>query len=155
MEIVDRRTLRACAFIGRRQPGSNAVARVYCPAETKPRRCRGSRRNGGETRELAVRPKPSDLVRRDRPTEPLQIELANESRLDLVLDSSEDPLTDQDLTSRGLGAKPGGEVRHWPERSVVIPTFEANPAERRVTRLDSDPEGELRTAFLPHPRQLR
>jgi hypothetical protein len=42
-----------------------------------------------------------------------------------------------------------------PERSVVIPTFEANPAERRVTRLDSDPEGELRTAFLPHPRQLR
>jgi len=64
--------------------------------------------------------------------------------VDHLVDSCEDALTDQDLTRRGAGAESGGEVRHRAERSVVIPTFEANPTKRRMTCLDS----------LPYPRQF-
>ena len=56
-----------------------------------------------------------NLVRRDRPTEPLQIELADGSCVDGLFDSPEDALADQDLASLGNGAEPGGEVRDRPE----------------------------------------
>jgi hypothetical protein len=96
-----------------------------------------------------------DLVRRDRPTEPFQIELPDGSCVDRPLHGAEDALTDQGLACLGHGAEPGGEVRDRPERSVVMTTLEADPAACRVPRLDTDPEAELGAELPLRLCQLR
>jgi hypothetical protein len=70
---------------------------------------------------------------------PLQVEVADGDRLDGLLDRREDLRADQDLPAGGLGAQPGGEVRHRPERRVVVPALEPDPAKRRVPGLGLDP----------------
>ena len=49
---------------------------------------------------------------------------------------------------------PVGEIRHRPERAVVVAAFEADPAERCITRLDPDPEPELGSVLSPLVGQL-
>ena len=61
---------------------------------------------------LALGPEPQDLVCRDGPTEPLQVEVAHGSGVDCFLNGSKDVLADQDLTRRGAVAQPSGEVDH-------------------------------------------
>jgi len=100
-------------------------------------------------------PKTSNLVRRDGLAEAPQLELAEGVRIDCLFDSPEDSLADQDLTRASVRAETGGEVCHGSERAVVISAFEADPAERRVTRLDSDSETQLNPPLPPQQRQLR
>jgi len=48
-----------------------------------------------------------------------------------------------------VGAQSRGEVRDWANCAVVIASFEANPAERRVTSLDPDSQSQLDAALAP------
>ena len=102
----------------------------------------------------AVDSEPSDLVRRDGSTESLQVEISHENRIDRPLDRCEEARADQDLTSRGARAEPGGEVRHRAKRCVVVATLEADPAQRRVPSLDPDPQAKLRPTLPPPARQV-
>jgi hypothetical protein len=92
---------------------------------------------------LAVGSEPSDLVRRDGPTESLQVEIAHVNRIDRPLDRCEEAWADQGLTRRGACAEPGGEVRHRAKRCVVVATLEADPTQSRVTGRDADAKAEL------------
>ena len=97
----------------------------------------------------------SNLVRPDGLAEAPQLELTEGVRIDCLFDSPEDSWADQDLTRASVRAETGGEVCHGSERAVVISAFEADPAERRVTRLDSDSETQLNPPLPPQLRQLR
>ncbi len=120
--------------------GAAARRRSPCPRRHAPR--------------SGFRPKSEDLVRRDGPTEPLQIEIAHGRGVDAFFNGSEDVLADQDLTRGGAVAQPRGQVDHRPERCVVVASFVSDPAERGVPGLDPDPEAELRPTLAPHARQL-
>ncbi len=55
--------------------------------------------------------------------------------------------------ARGGGAQPRGEVGDGPDRGVVPPALEADPAERRVALGDADAEAEV--VALPAPARRR
>ena len=95
------------------------------------------------------------LVRGNGPAETPQLKLAEGSRIDGFFDSPDHGLADQDLTRRGVRAEPGGKVRHRPERTIVIAAFEADPAKRRVTCLDSASKAEVCSTLPAHLRQFR
>lgn len=84
----------------------------------------------------------------------LQLELADRSCVDGLLDGSVNPLADQNLTGRGMSTQPRGKVCHRAKGAVVIAALEADPAKRCITRFDSDPEAEFRAPPSPSLRQL-
>jgi hypothetical protein len=70
------------------------------------------------------------IVSRQRPPDPLQIELADRLDLHGVLDFRQHPRTDEDLSRLGFVAEPGGDVRYRADGGIVEPAFKPNGAER-------------------------
>jgi hypothetical protein len=62
----------------------------------------------------------------------LHRKLADERRLDLTLERDVCPLAQQYLSRGRRVIQPRGEVRHAPQSTVVVPSFETDPTERRV-----------------------
>ena len=88
------------------------------------------------------------------PREALELELARRRRLDGCLHRRKEPLADQDLAGRRLGAEPRGEIRHRAEHAVVVAAFEPDSTERGVAGLDADSEPQLRSTLAPQQREL-
>lgn len=82
-ETVNLGVDRSC----RDQGGAGSAERFPCPV-------------------LLGSPKSSDLVRRDRPAEPLQFEAPDGLGEDRLLDGREDPWADQGLAPCSVGAEP-------------------------------------------------
>src|ERR687888_1744780 len=93
-------------------------------------------------------------MRGDRPAEALQVEVTERRRLGGLRHRGEDVRPDQDLAGRRTCAQSRGEVGDGSDGTVVVPSLETDPAERRVTRLDPDPETELGAALSPAVREL-
>ena len=70
------------------------------------------------------------IVRRKRPPDPLQLELADWLDLHGILDLHQHARANENLTGLGLVAKPRGDVRHRANGGVVEPALEADGAER-------------------------
>src|SRR5262249_44341446 len=88
-------------------------------------------------------------VSNHRPSEALQVELAQLVGLDLVPDRRVHTLRDQRLTRLRGGAKAGGKVADRAERAVVVASLEPDPSERCVAGRDSDPQSEVDPALAP------
>jgi hypothetical protein len=58
-------------------------------------------------------------------------------------------LAEENLPRDSLVAQAGGDVRDAPERAVVVASFEADAAERRVTNRDSGAQTQVITPFPP------
>ena len=68
------------------------------------------------------------IVRRQRPPDPLQLELTDRLDLHGVLDLHQHSRTDEDLSGLRLIAQSRGNVRHGPDSGVVEPAFKADSA---------------------------
>ena len=96
----------------------------------------------------------SDLVRLQRPCEPLQFDVANRRGVNGLLDGRVHAWADEDLPGLGSRAESRREVRYRSERTVVVTALEADPPEGRVTRFDPDPERLCAPPLPPKTRQL-
>ena len=103
---------------------------------------------------MTVAGNPSTRVGRDGSGHALELELTGRLDLDQVLDGGVGPLAEQDLAGLRLAAQAGGEDDRVADRGVVVATFEADPAERRVAGRDADPETELVAELAPALGQL-
>jgi hypothetical protein len=96
----------------------------------------------------------SNFVGWDGSTEPFELELADRGGVNRLLDRAVDARTDQGLAHVSVAAEPRGQVRHRPDRAVVVSAFEADSAERRVASLDADAETELDASLVPSLGEL-
>ena len=87
------------------------------------------------------------IVRRQRPPDPLQLELANWLDLDAVLNLRQHTRTDEDLSWLGLVAKARGYIGHCADSSVVKSALEADGPERSEAVRNPDAEANL----VPEP----
>jgi hypothetical protein len=78
------------------------------------------------------------IIRRQRPPDPLQLELADWLDLDGVLDLRQHTRTNQDLSRLGFIAKPRGNIGHRPDGRVIEAPLEADGAERSEAVRDAD-----------------
>jgi hypothetical protein len=85
----------------------------------------------------------NDVVRRQRPPDPLQLELTDRLDLHGILDLHQHARANENLTGLGLVAKPRGDVRHRANGGVVEPSLEADGAERSETVRYADAEANL------------
>ena len=69
------------------------------------------------------------IVRRQRPPDPLQLELADWLDLHSVLDFRQHPRTNEDLSWLGFIAKPRGNIGYRADSGIVEATLEADGAE--------------------------
>ena len=83
------------------------------------------------------------IVRRQRPPDPLQLELTDRLDLDDVLDLHQHPRTDEDLTRLGFIAKRRGDIRHCTDGGIVEASLEANGAERSETVRNANAKANL------------
>ena len=83
------------------------------------------------------------IVRRQRPPDPLQLELAHRLDLHGVLDLHQHPRTDEDLSRLGLIAKARGDVGYRPDSGIVEASLEADCAERGKSVRDADTEANV------------
>ena len=74
------------------------------------------------------------IVRRKRPPDPLQLELADWLDLHGILDLHQHARANENLTGLGLVAKPRGDVGYGSYSGIVKPSLEPNGAERRKGR---------------------
>jgi hypothetical protein len=70
------------------------------------------------------------VVGRQRPPDPLQLELTDRLDLHGIFDLHQHSRTDEDLTGLGFVAKPRGDVGNRSDSSIVEPALEADCAER-------------------------
>jgi hypothetical protein len=89
------------------------------------------------------------VVRRQRPPDPLQLELADWLNLHGVLDLRQHPRTNQDLPRLGFIAKPRSNIGYRPDGGVVEASLEADGAERGKTVRYADAEANV---VPPTPR---
>src|SRR5918994_4078857 len=89
-----------------------------------------------------------------RPGKPLDGELANERRLDPILERRVRTLAQQYLSGGRGVTQPRAEVRHGPESAAVVPSFESDSAERGVSDCDAGAEPQLVAAFAPADGKL-
>jgi hypothetical protein len=80
-----------------------------------------------------------NVVSRQRPPNPFQLELAGWLYLDGMLDLRQHPRTDEDLSWLGLVAEPRGDVRHGPDGGIVKSALEADSAKRRKSVRNANP----------------
>ena len=93
------------------------------------------------------------IVRRQRPPDPLQLELTDRLDLHGVLDLHQHSRTDEDLSGLRLIAQSRGNVRHGPNSGVVEPAFKADSAERSEVVRYADAETKLMPKAAPSSRQ--
>ena len=93
------------------------------------------------------------IVCRQRPPDPLQLELADRLDLHDVLDLRQHPRTDKDLTGLGLIAKTRGNVGYRPDGGIVKSALEADGAERSKAVRNADTEANLMPQATPGFRQ--
>src|SRR5688572_25348109 len=89
-----------------------------------------------------------------RSAKALDLELGDERCVDTALERRVSALSEQDLAGGRRVAQPCGEVRHAPESTVVVASFESNPSERGVPNGNASPEPELVAAFAPADGKL-
>ena len=94
--------------------------------------CSSSRRSCGE-----------HIVRRQRPPDPLQLELTDRLDRHGVLDLHQHPRTDEDLPRLGFIAKPRGDVGNRPDSCIVEASLEADGAERSEAVRNADAEANV------------
>jgi hypothetical protein len=70
------------------------------------------------------------IVSRQRPPDPLQLELTDQLDLHCILDLRQHPRTDEDLSRLGLVAQARRDVGHRADGSIVEASLEADGAER-------------------------
>ena len=92
------------------------------------------------------------IVRRQRPPDPLQLELADWLDLHGILDLHQHSRTDEDLPRLGFIAKPRGDVGYRADGGVVEAAFKADSAERSETVRDADAEADLVPEAAPRLR---
>ena len=88
-----------------------------------------------------------DIVRRQRPPDPLQLELTDWLDLHGVLDLRQHSRTDEDLPWLGFIAEPRGDIRHRPDGGIVEAPFKADRAERSKAVRNADAEANV----VPEP----
>ena len=89
------------------------------------------------------------IVRRQRPPDPLQLELTDRLDLHCILNFHEHARTDENLTRLGFVAKPGGDVRYRADGGIVEASFKADGAERgKAVR---NPDAEANVVLEPTP----
>jgi hypothetical protein len=89
------------------------------------------------------------IIRRQRPPDPLQLELAD--RLDLygIFDLRQHSRADEDLPWFGLVAEPGGDVRYGPDGRIVEASFKPDGAERGKSVRNPDAEANVVSQVTP------
>ena len=88
-----------------------------------------------------------NIVRRQRPPDPLQLELTHRLDLHGILDLRQHPRTDQDLPRLGLIAKPRGDVGNGPDGGIIEAALEADGAKRSKAVRYADAEANV----VPEP----
>jgi hypothetical protein len=83
------------------------------------------------------------IVRRQRPPNPLQLELADWLDLHGVLDLHQHARTDEDLTRLGFVAKARSDVGNGADGGVVEPAFKPDSAQRCEAVRNADAETNL------------
>ena len=83
------------------------------------------------------------IVRRQRPPDPLQLELAHRLDLHGVLDLRQHPRTDEDLSRLGFIAKARGDIGYRPDGGIVEAALEADGAERSEAVRNADAEANV------------
>jgi hypothetical protein len=78
-----------------------------------------------------------DIVSRQRPPDPLQLELADRLDFHGMLDLHQNSRADEDLSWLGLIAKTGGHVRHRTD-GIVEASFKTDGAERSKAVRNAD-----------------
>jgi hypothetical protein len=94
-----------------------------------------------------------DIVRRQRPPDPFQLELTNRLDLHGVLDLHQDSRGDQDLTRFGFVAEARGDVGHRADSGIIEAALEADCAERSEAVRDPDTEANVMPEAAPRCRQ--
>ena len=84
-----------------------------------------------------------NIVRRQRPPDPLQLELTHRLDLHGVLNGHQHPRTDEDLPGLRLVAEPRGDVGDRADGGIVEATLEADGAERRKSVRNADAEANV------------
>src|SRR2546425_726802 len=103
-------------------------------------------------RAVGSRPGPlqiDDFVRDDGTVEPLELERTDLLGGHEIGHGGVDPLADENLIRRRLGAQAVGEVGHAADGGVVLPPLEADRADRRVALRDAHAEVEVVAAPAP------
>ena len=93
------------------------------------------------------------IVRRQRPPDPLQLELAHWLDLHRILDLRQHARTDEDLPWLGLIAKARGDIRNGPDSGIVESALEADGAERSKAMRNADAEANVMPPPTPRFRQ--
>ena len=83
------------------------------------------------------------IVSRQRPPDPLQLELTYGLDRHGILDLRQHPRTDEDLSRLRLVAQPRGDVGHRANSCVIKASLEADGAERRKAVRDADAEANV------------
>ena len=83
------------------------------------------------------------IVSRQRPPDPLQLELTHRLDLHGVLDLRQHAGADEDLSWLGLIAKARGDIRNGADSGVVEPALEADGAKRSKPMRYADAEANL------------
>ena len=83
------------------------------------------------------------FVRRQRPPDPLQLELAHGLDLHCILDFRRRSRADEDLPRLGFIAEARGYIGHRPDSGIVEPALEADGAQRGKAVRDADAEANL------------
>ena len=91
----------------------------------------------------ALRHGSNHIVRRQRPPDPLQLELTHGLDLHRVLDLRQHSRADEDLPRLGFVAKARGDVGHRPDGGIVEAALEADGAERGEAVRNADAEANL------------
>ena len=89
------------------------------------------------------------IIRRQRPPDPLQLELAD--RLDLygIFDLRQHSRADEDLPWFGLVAEPRGDVGYRPDGRIVEASFKPDGAERGKSVRNPDAEANVVSQATP------
>ena len=101
-----------------------------------------------------MKPTRSDhIVRRQRPPDPLQLELTDWLDLHGVLDLCQHPRTDENLPRLGLIAQTRGNIRHGPDGGIIKSALETDGAERGKAVRNADAKPNVMPPPTPRFRQ--
>ena len=146
-QMILRPTLQGQKKPRARDSAPDTTQSGFFPNSDKPRFSRVSkRRSRNWDNSLSSRDDPTaadHIVRRQRPPDPLQLELTDWLDLHGVLDLRQHSRADEDLPRLGFIAEPRGDVGHRPDGGIVEASLEADRAERSEAVRNADAEANL------------